>query len=904
MRSILILQHNVKHWNSKKFELNNIYKCIDPDIILINEHGQKENEHMKIFNYDVYKSNKSNELNDGVAIAIRKSIKHKLIDNFNEETLAIKIYTTIGEIIIGTTYLPPRRSYLPANDLLKLINHNRPTYIIGDFNARHTIFGHNNNNNVGNSLNTIINTGKLIHLGPNFKTFIGHRNLTTPDRVFCNNKAALNYHLQQGPITSSDHIPIVMKLSTSPIQTPIKERYSMKQANWLGFKSDLQKLRTSSLNNKKIEEIDIELTYLHEEITKAMKKNIPKTKYKTLPHPPATEETRFIQTQFNNIYEYNVRNGPNLYTIQRIKQLQQQLQNIYRRNKNEEWARLIENINETENSRAFWKQINQLDGNEKTTTPYVKDIHGNKIYEDDKKEKAFRNIWSQVFKINEEENENFNEEHENTVNEWMQDKINEITPNETVNLNRIPDEERITERELLHSLRKFKEKSPGLTGITRNVLMNLPQNGIDTLLNIYNASLSAGYFPDDLKNTKMIFIPKEGKDKKEIINYRPISLLEVTGKLFEKILNNRLLTYLEDKNILNTRQHGFRKRRGTHTALAIITDIIARAKANKNQINLILRDIKKAFDKVWHIGLKYKILKTTLPAYMKQVLCDYLSDRQVQIQIGNYLGPPFELESGVPQGGCLSPTLFIFYTADMPQPTPYSEYIVFADDVTQIVAYPGKSRDLLSLHTKNAIESINNYEKKWKIQTNATKFKIIPIGRTNSAPVMADGDFYEYTTEGTVLGLKITRTGYKTFITEKINKLNYILTRLYKFSGLASKNKRKLYIALIRSIIEYPPIPQVAMKNSNINLLQIIQNKALRFIYNVKYPDIVSNEELHNRANLVTIKELLVNRATTIFKDITALQLENNLYALTTNYEGNNQNNWFPISYLHINDNI
>lgn len=138
------------------------------------------------------------------------------------------------------------------------------------------------------------------------------------------------------------------------------------------------------------------------------------------------------------------------------------------------------------------------------------------------------------------------------------------------------------------------------------------------------------------------------------------------------------------------RQHGFRKSRGTHTALAIITHTIARAKANKDQVNLILRDIKKAFDKVWHTGLKYKILKTTLPSYMKQILCDYLTDRQVYIQIGQYLGPPFEIESGVPQGGCLSPTLFIFYTSDMPQPTPYSEYVVFADDVTQIVTYPGK----------------------------------------------------------------------------------------------------------------------------------------------------------------------------------------------------------------------
>lgn len=107
---------------------------------------------------------------------------------------------------------------------------------------------------------------------------------------------------------------------------------------------------------------------------------------------------------------------------------------------------------------------------------------------------------------------------------------------------------------------------------------------------------------------------------------------------------------------------------------------------------------------------------------MKQFLCDYQTDRQIYIQIGQYLGQPFEIESGVSKGGCLSSTLFIFYTSDMPQPTPHSDYVVFADDVTQIVAYPGKSKEFLALHTINAIENINQYERKCKIQTNTAKF--------------------------------------------------------------------------------------------------------------------------------------------------------------------------------------
>lgn len=897
-RTITILQHNVRNWKTRRFELYNTYRVTDPDIILINEHGQKTNEKIKLFNYDVYQSNKSNEYNDGVAIAVKTNIEYKIIDDFNQEVMAIKLNSSIGEIIIATTYLPPRRSYLPVEDFLRLANYNKPTYILGDFNARHRSFGHNNNNNVGNSLYNLMNYGKLINLGPNFKTFIGHSSMTTPDRVFSNNKASLNYYLRQGPLTSSDHIPMIMTLSTSPIQIPTKERYLIHKANWETFKLDMNKVKEIKLDNKQLEDIDKELENFHETIKLAMKKNIPKSHYKTLPHSKIPQNIRFLQTHFIHLHNYIQINGPDLSTMHRIKQLQQQLQDSYRIQKNEEWDTLIENIDENTDPKKFWKLMKMANGKEKIRAPYVKDTNGDKLYDDEEQELAFRNIWKQVFKISEEENEDFDLEHEEQICDWLRGRINETTPKDVIDMKTLCHKDRITERELLHNLRKFKEKTPGLTGITRNIIMNIPEKGINILLEIFNASLAAGYFPDELKKTKMIFIPKEGKDSKEIINYRPISLLEVTGKLFEKILNARLLKYLENNKILNMRQHGFRQNRGTHTALAIITETIAIAKAKQENVNLILRDIKKAFDKVWHNGLKYKILKTNLPSFMKTILCDYLSDRLIQINRGQFLGPPFEIESGVPQGGCLSPTLFILYTSDMPTPSPYSEYITFADDVTQIVSYPGKSKELLAMHTRNAIENINKYENKWKIQTNKTKFTIIPIGRNISAPIIIDGNIYPYSNEGKVLGLKITKSGYRKFIKEKINILRIKLIELKKLANLKDRNKIKLYVTLIRSILEYPPIPINAMKKSIIQELQIIQNKALRFIYNIRYPEVITNNELHERAGLKTIRDLLNERATSTWNRIESLGFVNNLNNIEEETEHElKQNNWFPLSY-------
>lgn len=899
LQQLTIIQHNVRNWSSNKYIYYNAYKSIDPDIILINEHGMRNSNQIKLFNYDTYQTNKKNEKNDGVAIAVKKTIKHRLIDDFIQEFLAVKIETTLGEIIIATTYLPPRRPYLPIIDFQRIMNYNQPTYILGDFNARHRLFGHKDNNDVGKSLVNFINRGKICHIGPQFPTFLGTHNITSPDKVFSNNKAFLNYHLSPGPLTPSDHIPIIMKISVNHIQVPIRKRLNMKKANWEKFREELENTEVPNLQEEPIEELDNAISKFHTNIKNAMENHIPTTTYKTLPSITVSENLRRLQVQYNHLYNYIQTNGPSIQLMNRIKQLKQLLQTIYLEKKTQHWDNIIKNINESSDPNSFWKQINQLKGKSNINIPYVKDINGDKIYDDKSKSKAFRNIWSGVFKISEEENEQFDEEHENNIKDWMSEHLDEATPLPIINTSRLTEREKITELELLHNLRKFKEKSPGLSGITRNILMNLPQKGIHTLLNIYNASLSTGYFPDDLKKAKMIFIPKEGKDTKNITNYRPISLLEVTGKLLEKIINNRLLDFLEHNNIINKRQHGFRKKRGTHTALALITENIALSKAKKHNINIVLRDISKAFDKVWHLGLKYKVLNTNIPSYMKRMLCDYLEDREVFIQIGSYIEKPFTIESGVPQGGCLSPTLFILYTSDMPDPAPCSEYVMFADDITQIISYPGKSKELTARHTARAIESINKYENKWKIQTNINKFKVIPIGKLNPAPLLVEGDVYQYTNEGIVLGLKITKTGYKTFIKEKLIRLRNTLTKLKELNSLSTANKRKLYLALVRSIIEYPPIPLHAMKKTNIYELQKIQNKALRFIFNIGYPEVISNEELHARAELPTIEELLNERARSIWSKINTHHLYLDLHDIQDREELQD-NERFPISKLKL----
>lgn len=382
---ITILQHNVRDWSTNKYAFCNIYKSIDPDVILINGHGVLNNDQIQIFNYDIYQTNKNNEKHDGVAIAVKKYIKHRLIDDFIQEFLAIKIVTSVGEIIIATAYLPPRRPYLPLIDFQKLVNYSQPTYIIGDFNARHRFFGHNDNNNVGKSLYNLLNAGKILHIGPHFPTFLGTHNITCPDRVFSNNKAFLNYRLTPGPLTPSDHIPIVMKLSVNPIQVPIRKRLNMKRANWEKFREELENTEVPILEEEPIEKIDNALRKFHTNIKNAMENHIPKTTYKTLPSITISEDLRRLQVQYNHLYNFIQNNGPNIQLMHRIKQLKQWLLGLYLERKTEQWDNMIRNINESCDPNSFWKQINQLKGKTTRNIPYVINNNGENIYDDKSK---------------------------------------------------------------------------------------------------------------------------------------------------------------------------------------------------------------------------------------------------------------------------------------------------------------------------------------------------------------------------------------------------------------------------------------------------------------------------------------------------------------------------------------
>jgi hypothetical protein len=147
------------------------------------------------------------------------------------------------------------------------------------------------------------------------------------------------------------------------------------------------------------------------------------------------------------------------------------------------------------------------------------------------------------------------------------------------------------------------------------------------LVQIFNAVLRIHHFPPVWKHARVISILKPGKDPAQPSSYRPISLLDTVGKLFEKILLIRILHQVGECGLLRNEQFGFRPRHSTSLQLARLVERITRNFGEKRLTGVVFLDVAKAFDTVWIDGLLYKLMILNFPSYLVQTISSYLPGR-------------------------------------------------------------------------------------------------------------------------------------------------------------------------------------------------------------------------------------------------------------------------------------
>ena len=230
---------------------------------------------------------------------------------------------------------------------------------------------------------------------------------------------------------------------------------------------------------------------------------------------------------------------------------------------------------------------------------------------------------------------------------------------------------------IISSLRN--DCSSGYDGIPIKYLKPVSDYITSPLVHIINNSIKTGIFPEKWKTARVCPIPKV-KNPTVAKDFRPVSILPVLSKVFEKIILMQILEHIES-SVYNQTQSGFRKGHSTSTILLKLRDAI-RKSMNKNEITLaVMIDYSKAFDTIDHSIMVRKLLNLGFGSSVIKVIVSYLSNRKQFVQVDDKRSTIQNIYFGVPQGSILGPILFNVYVAELPSviETPSIQY---ADDTT------------------------------------------------------------------------------------------------------------------------------------------------------------------------------------------------------------------------------
>ena len=220
----------------------------------------------------------------------------------------------------------------------------------------------------------------------------------------------------------------------------------------------------------------------------------------------------------------------------------------------------------------------------------------------------------------------------------------------------------------------------GSDGISGQMLLLCDDSVILPLRIIFRNILSTAIYPDIWKLANVTTIFKKG-DKQLIQNYRPISLLPICGKIFENIVFNNLYKHLATHHLISKNQSGFRPGDSTTNQLIDLVNDIHRAfdSTKSLEVRAIFLDLSKAFDKLWHDGLIFKMRQNDVSGRLIKLFQNYLNNRKQRVVLNGFPAGYSTIESGVPQGSVLGPLLFLIYINDLERSIK-SNVIFFAGD--------------------------------------------------------------------------------------------------------------------------------------------------------------------------------------------------------------------------------
>ena len=787
------------------------------NIITLSETWLNDSDDLDNFRIDGYQKpffRNRDQIGGGVLCWVADNIaaQRRLDLEVNEiEALWLEVRENVHKFLLCVAYRPPSCTDFWSH----LQNSVDKIYVDGDVHSKILLIGDFNsdfNTLQGQRLSnfaTVNNLSMLIYQ----PTRITNTTSSILDQCLTNFP---NYVKESGvepPIADNDHCSIYVKLHFKVKKSKCysKTMWDFSTANTFEFRNSFTSFDWDSLVKEDINET-----------CRLFTEKILHSAREFIPHKLVTVRT--FDKPFYNGYLRRLRRKVNCLH-QKVKHTKtpqswdfyKHERNFYFREvarcKNEYNNKVYSKIDDNINQSSFFKLVKSCFKTTNTSMPPILSSNGDILTDDTSKANAFNIFFSEASKLN---------------------QAGSSLPVDDSPLNNTLETITVSEEEVQDQIRFLNaNKSYGPDGISPRFIKLADYSLVKPLTKLYNLSLSSGKVPKLWKQANVV--PLHKKDSKHVMgNYRPVSLLSILGKLLERIVFKHVYNHFRDNFLLSVWQSGFLPGSSTVTQLIELYDKFCTAVSQNKEIRIVFLDISKAFDRVWHKGLIFKLKKWGISGTLLHWFEDYLKDRVQRVIINGQFSSWTDITAGVPQGSVLGPLLFLVFINDITNVVTDCHLRLFADDTCLFIEVDNRQQSAVLINKD--LENIQKWSTDWLVTFNASKTESMVIGLKQNKG--AHPKLYLHDTPVTEvskhkhIGLWIENNlswhEHISDISTKAEKRLNLLKQM-KFK-LSRKTLEKLYFCFVRPILEYGDVVWHGASHSDLNKLDIIQVQALRLV--------------------------------------------------------------------------
>jgi hypothetical protein len=753
---------------------------------------------------------------------------------------------------IGAVYIPPKQNhqvYLNYLDMLqnKFVDGDTGItdfFIVGDFNLPSYDWMSRNPHNQGPSLydtkqiHMYIDNFMAVTNSYQLNTF-ANRNNRVLDLFFTNKTSCALSLVSDALLPPDEHHPpfCVLFPGKEKNYNIIRKPYvklCFGSANYDNIKKDLSDIDWNHLLlNKGAEEA---VSSFYETLYTTIDKNVPKKNVKTSKYPYWFTPTLIkLSIKKNKAWitmkKYNTDSNYYLYSIYR-KKFKALLEICHKK-----YINKVEN-SVKENIKYFWQYISHR----RNTSDIPSNVQYQGSVASDTAESCdmFSAFFQSVF------------EPSSICEDFS---VNDLNLNHVDTTDLVINDVVFTRLEVHKALKTLDvSKSAGIDNIPSLFFKEIAAEIEKPLCYLYNKCLSDGVFPKIWKSARVVPIHKDGA-KNDVKNYRPISILPVLSKVFERLIHNALYPHLH--GLILKEQHGFVKRRSTITNLISYTSNLFNALDKNKQIDSIYTDFRKAFDIVDHRILLEKIAFNGIRGSLWRWFKSYIFNRTQRVVIKGFESDVTIVTSGVPQGSILGPLLFVMFINDVYTCFKHSKFLLYADDL-KIYRVIDKTEDHLLL--QEDLDCFSIYCTNNKLQLSLNKCKKITFSKKRYLSK------FDYSLNNNKIeevdNIKDLGITYDSKLNFDIHIRN-IIKKAYKLYGFVMRSTTEfkdpltyiyLFKSLVRPQLEYGVSIWNPLYKKYNNSIEIVQRKYLRRVHFKHYKNHYSYASLLMKFQLLDLQ--------------------------------------------------